>query len=346
MTMNKQKNSTCTAMLANRLRKDVGWKAGLLVALSICASTVSSTSSAQTMLGSPGAAGWQSWSVDDILCGSEFSGVNGNPINQCIPQSASVTGIYPQTPGAPYWNTEFGASGPNDEHSPAEKNVGFCMTSTGDCQGIGSALFAPGPLKFWAMTPFIPGNGAMGQGGTRDDKMYFKNSGTATRGGYRWNSYKATLYLNAGAVPCGINAFGWFETDATGTVLGKMHELFHGTGEPRYACATTPSPVGATVTFTPTQYFGYYYSDVSEPTEVNGVADHGCYAYSIYAFNEPNCTADNQGAHDFVIFSDNPGSSHANYWIAGEDPTDCTSQDGDCNLTLVKVSPIGTSGGN
>jgi hypothetical protein len=306
----------------------------LLIAIAVCATVA--IAHGQALIGSSGAAGWQSWSVDDILCGEEFDG--NNALDACIPLSGSGG-----TP-APYWNSEFGSSRPNDEGSPSEKNVGFCMTSTGDCQGIGSALFAPGPLKFWALTTFVPGNGNLGTGGARDPNVRFKNSGSLTRTGFRWNSYKATLVLNNTAVPCGVNAFGWFETNAGGTVIGNMHELFSGTGEPRYSCALTPSPVGSSVTFTPTQYFGYYYSDVSEPTQVNGVDDHGCYAYTLFNQNEPNCQESNQGAHDFVVFSSNPGSSHATYWIAGEDPVDCTTQDGDCNLTLVKVAPVG--GGN
>ena len=300
----------------------------LLIAIAVCATA--STVHAQALIGTPGSAGWQSWSIDDILCGEENSG--NNALDNCIPVTGS--GGIP----APYWNTEFGASRPNDEGHAAEKNVGFCMTSTGDCQGIGSALIAPGPLKFWASTAFVPGNGNLGIGGARDNKVYFRNSGFRTSTGFRWNSYKATLVLQNSSVPCGINAFGWFETNSTGTVIGNMHELFSGTGEPRYACALRPSRVGTTVTFTPTQYFGYYYSDVSEPTQVNGVDDHGCYAYTLFNFNEPNCQASNQGAHDLVVFSTNPGSSHATYWVAGEDPTDCTTQDGDCNLTIVKVS--------
>jgi hypothetical protein len=333
--MNKQK--TCphrnsTAFVPQAKRR---WHEWLVAAMAIVASMACLPAGAQTLIGSPGAAGWQSWTLDDILCGSEITGANGAPYNTCIPASGS--GGIP----APYWNSEFGAAGPNDEGNPAEKNVGFCMTSTGDCQGVGSALFAPGTLQFWALTPFVSGKGALGTGGARDPNVHFQNSGTTTRHGFRWNSYKATLYLNSGAVPCGINAFGWFETDAGGTTIGKMHELFQGTGEPRYACTTKPSPVGSTVTFTPTQYFGFYYSDVSEPTEVNGVADHGCYAYTLYNLNEPNCQESNQGAHDFVIFSTNPGSSNTTYWIGAEDPTDCTTQDGDCNLTLVKISPAG-----
>jgi len=309
-----------------------GWRIGLCLLAVITVLTMCVGAHAQAIIGSPGAAGWQSWSIDDILCGEELSG-NIGTYNTCIPASGSGG-----TP-APYWNSEFGAARPNDEGNAAEKNVGFCMTSKGDCQGIGSALIAPGPLKFWAMTTFTPGNGNLGQGGARDPNVYFKNSGTQTRTGMRWNSYRATLVLNNTAVPCGVNAFGWFETNSTGSVVGAMHELFSGTGEPRYSCALTPSPVGTTVTFTPTQYFGYYYSDVSEPTQVNGVDDHGCYAYTLFNMNEPNCQEGNQGAHDFVVFSTIPGSSRATYWIAGEDPVDCTTQDGDCNITLVRVAP-------
>jgi hypothetical protein len=326
----------------------------LLIAIAVGA-TVGSAHG-QALIGSPGAAGWQSWSVDDILCGEENNG--NTALDGCIPYINYLGQVSPGTP-APYWNTEFGSSRPNDESYPSEKNVGFCLTSTGDCQGIGSALVAPGPLKFWAMTTFTPGNGNLGTGGARDNTMYFKNSGRQTSTGFRWNSYRATLVLQNSAVPCGINAFGWFETDKAGDTIGAMHELFSGTGEPRYQCNLTPAPVGSNVVFTPTQYFGYYYSDVSEPTQVcdaNGNCvdgDHGCYAYTLFNLNEPRCTAagqnlgngnfDTNGDHDFVVFSTNPGSSHATYWIAGEDPTDCANQDGDCNLTLVRVSPVGGS---
>jgi hypothetical protein len=202
-------------------------------------------------------------------------------------------------------------------------------------------------------------------GGARDDKVYFKNSGYSTSSGYRWNKYTATLELQNSAVPCGINAFGWFQTDAAGDKIIAMHELFSGTGEPRYTCSLTPAPVSTTVVFTPTQYFGFYYSDVSEPacndgstdpqnfnpqvcpSAIGGGSGHGCYAYTLFKLDEPRCTnTDNvpngntNGDHDFVIFATNPGSSHTTYWIAGEDPTDCTNTDGDCNLTLVKISSM------
>jgi hypothetical protein len=38
-----------------------------------------------------------------------------------------------------------------DDHS--YRDLAVCLTSTGDCQGIGSALFAPGAIPFWG-TPY------------------------------------------------------------------------------------------------------------------------------------------------------------------------------------------------
>ena len=51
------------------------------------------------------------------------------------------------------------------------------------------------------------------------------------------------------------------------------------------------------------------------------------------AGNEPGCN-DN---HNLVVFSTPPDSHRSNFWIAGEDPPGCG--DGDCNLTVMKVSP-------
>ena len=101
----------------------------------------------------------------------------------------------------------------------------------------------------------------------------------------------------------------------------------------------TPDPVGKTVTFTPTEYFGYYYSDVSEPT---GNPLHGCYAYTLFNLNDPRCleVTGSQGDHDFVVFTTNPSSSHATMWIACEDPASCLEKDDDCNLTIVRVTPV------
>jgi hypothetical protein len=254
----------------------------LLIAIAACA--LCGTSSAQTVIGSAGA-GWQTWTLSDV-----------NDL------------------GGPYWDTQWGGSQPNSEHSAAEKNVGFCMTSTGDCQGIGSALLAPGTLPFWGM----PYNSTTDTGGVRDNNVFLKSRGGKLR---------ATLYLNASGNPVEINEIGWFETNSAGSVIGTKHLLFEGTGPNENL---TPDPVGATVTFTPTQYFGYYYADVSEGN---------CYTYTLFNFNDPNCAGAGNN-HDFVIFTTNPSSSHATMWIAGEDPADCPNNDGDCNLTIIKVSNL------
>jgi hypothetical protein len=251
---------------------------------------------AQTLKGSPGA-GWQTWNPSADL--------NDNR--------------------APYWDVTWGAAGTYGGN-PADKNAGFCLTSTGDCQGLGSGFFAPGALPFWGM-PFDSANDT---GGARDNVVYFQNTG---------GLLVATLFLNYSVYTSEINEFGWFETDAAGSRIGTRHKLFQGTGEP--TGTLTPDPVGKTVVFTPTSYFGFYYSDVSEPADYPAPT-HGCYAYTIFTLNEPRCTetGGNQGDHDFAVFASNPASTHPVYWIAGEDPTDCLNQDGDCNLTMVRVSRL------
>jgi hypothetical protein len=263
----------------------------------IAAIAMSGNSYADTLIGSA-AAGWQTWAANDTQ-------LNDNK--------------------APYWDSPWASSGAYGGTNKAQKNVGFCMTSTGDCQGIGSALYAPGSLSFWGK----PYNSATDTGGERDDKVYFKNNG---------KQLKATLYLNASAVPSEINEFGWFETNSDGTVRGNMHMLFKGSMDYSTGQYTqVPDAVGKTVTFQPTQYYGFYYNDVSEPL---GALNRGCYAYTVFGFTEPRCLENTggQGDHDFVVFSDKPGSDRATYWIGGEDPVDCISEDSDCNLTLVKVS--------
>jgi hypothetical protein len=256
-----------------------GWRMSLFLLTAMAVLAICGTSYAQSVRGSAGA-GWQSWNTNDL---------NDN--------------------GAPFWDVPFGGSQPNDEGYPAEKNPGFCLTSTGDCQGIGSALFAPGALAYWGM-PYDSVNDA---GGAIDPSVFFRSAGGRLR---------ATLYLNASANPVEINEIGWFETNSTGGVIGNKHVLFEGTGPSENL---TPAPVGASVYFTPTTYFGYYYADVSEGN---------CYAYTLFTFNDPNCF----GSHNFVVFTSNPTSSHATMWIAGEDPADCPNNDGDCNLTIIKVS--------
>ena len=280
----------------------------LLIALAVWA--ISGTSYAQTLNGSPGA-GWQTWSTT----------------NGARPDLGTLGDL--NSNGAPYWDVPFLAFGQYNGNL-ANKSVGWCMTSNGDCQGIGSALFAPGTLPFWSMPYDAAADNPMGtKPGALDPKVYFKSNSYGTA------SYRATLYLNTATNTFEINEFGWFETDSTGTMHGATHVIFQGTG---FSHTGTPDPVGKTVTFTPTQYFGYYYNDVSDPQGPN--FSSGCSAYTIFAFNDSDCTAaSGQGDHVFAIFVQ--PSSDPTYWIAGQDPSMC-SDDGDCNLTIVKVTPVVT----
>jgi len=293
---------------------------GLILLFALVALTTCAASNAQTLIGTPGA-GWQTWSVTPIS--STQPDLNDN--------------------GAPWWDLQWAAAGSNYANTGgADKNPGFCMTATGDCVGMGSAAVAPGAIPFWAM----PYDRVADTGGARDNKVYFHSFGLALT---------ATLYLNATANPNEVNDFGWFETNASGTVAGAKHKLFGGTGVTK---DLIPTPTGTSVTFTPTRYFGYYYSDVSEPacpdgtdtTYPDGVhpcADpnavlHGCYAYSLFNLNDQKCVeaTGGQGDHDFIVFSPNAQTAvRPTYWIAGEDPADCQSNDGDCNLTVVKIAP-------
>jgi hypothetical protein len=308
-----------TAHTNASLRKLVRTRPTLILLIAVAAWATIGTAYSQTLIGSPGA-GWQTWTVTPIS--SDQPDLNDN--------------------GAPWWDLQWAAAGSNYASTAgADKNPGFCMTATGDCVGIGSGALAPGTLPFWSMQY----DSASDTGGVRDNKVFFRSSGARLR---------ATLYLNATANPNEVNDFGWFETNSTGTVSGTKHLLFSGTGVTK---DQIPTPTGTSVVFTPTRYFGYYYSDVSEPAcpdgteptypdNVNPCADptavtHGCYAFSIFGFNDQKCVeaTGNQGDHDFVIFKDGT-PTRPNYWVAGEDPADCQNADGDCNLTIVKVVPV------
>jgi len=287
------------------------WKVGLIVLSAMALLAICPVSNAQTVIGSSGA-GWQTWNLTIDPNTNQFIDLNNN--------------------AAPYWdvpllNFSTGGYGGGDL---ASKSIGWCLTSTGDCTGIGSALYAPGPLQFWGMQYFASSD----TGGAMDPKMFFRTS--------RGQTYQATLFLNTATNTFEINEFGWFETNAAGTLNGTKHVIFQGSGYP--PGTLTPDPVGKTVTFTPTQYFGYYYSDVSDPETQNG-PEHGCYTSTIFAFNDEDCTAagstdPGQGDHNFAIFRQQVSGQPLTYWVAGQDPSLCNN-DGDCNLTVVRVRRIG-----
>jgi len=214
--------------------------------------------------------------------------------------------------GAPFWDAPTRSVGAYSGN-PDSKNVGFCLTGGGDCIGIGTHAAAPGALPFWGMAY----DAAADSGGAFDPKVYFRRS-------HGDHELRATLELQFSTVPAEINEFGWFETDAHGSIVGARHLLFHGGGVP--PGSATPDPVGKSVTFKPTEYFGYYFSDVSEG---------GCLAYTLSGFNDqPAC-----GGHNVVVFAAHPGDPRTTHWIAAEDPPGC--DDADCNLTLVRIAPVG-----
>lgn len=297
----------------------------LTLMIAMTAVAICGTSYAQTLIGSAGA-GWQTWNL----------AVNPTDDHNYVDLNSN---------GAPYWDVPlltfgdlatggtFNGTSVSTGQNFANKSVGWCLTSTGDCQGVGSALVAPGPLPFWGMAY----NSATDTGGAMDPAVYFstgRNTGDPT--------YQATLYLNSATNTVEINEFGWFETNSTGTVNGARHVLFQGAGNP--PGTNTPDPVGKVVTFSPTQYFGFYFQDVSDPQTVTPY--QGCLAFTIFAFNDPDCTAagtssygTGQGDHVFAIFAQMVSGRPSVYWIAGQDPATCDA-DGDCNLTIVKVRPV------
>jgi hypothetical protein len=287
-------------------RSHRGWTICLCLLTIIALATACTASQAQTLIGTPGA-GWQTWNLaTDPNNNYRYIDLNSN--------------------GAPYWDVPLLTFGGYDSTKyPANKSIGWCLTSTGDCQGPGSALYAPGPIPFWAMPYDSVNDGQNGTpAGAMDPKVYFRRNAT---------SYTATLLLNTATNTYEINEFGWFETNAGGTVNGTKHVLFNGSGYP--AGSATPDPVGTTVTFTPTQYFGFYFADESDPETQNG-PEHGCWAYTIFTFNDEDCTAaTGQGDHVFAIFRQS-NSSVPTYWIAGQDPSMCNG-DSDCNLTVVRL---------
>lgn len=294
-------------MHATQHEMRLNWRVVSCLLTVVLVATWCATSQAQTLIGSSGS-GWQTWNLAEDV-NSDFIDLNSN--------------------GSPYWDVPFLTfNGGGYGGYPANKSIGWCLTSKGDCQGIASALTAPGPLPFWG-TPY---SSVSDTGGALDPKMYLRSSSGVT--------YQATLYLNTATNNREINEFGWFETNSTGTVNGAKHILFQGSGFP--PGTLTPDPVGKAVNFAPTQYFGFYYSDVSDEEDYNG-PPHGCWAYSIFNFNDEDCTAagnaangPGQGDHVFAIFLQQTAGRAPVYWVAGQDPSMC-SQDGDCNLTVVKV---------
>ena len=271
----------------------------LLIATGALASA-GTASYAQEIMGSAGA-GWQHWTVQKDL--------NNN--------------------GAPFWDapttTDQNYGGTDPGGPGKKKNIGFCLTGQGDCAAPnGLAGKPPGAIAYWGM----PYDAAMDKGGAIDLHVHFHSRNPEER------TLQAKLLGNVSSVKVETNHIGWFETNAAGTTIGKLHQLFQG-GHSQGSTGQglpPPSPIGSTVTFTPTEYFGFYYIDVSENSCTSATLED-------VAANLPGNAAcgslsDPTSLHEMVVFGV-PGK-HQAYYIAGEDPPGCG--DSDCNLTVIKVS--------
>jgi hypothetical protein len=210
---------------------------------------------------------------------------------------------------APYWDYPT-----NYTFAPFNNgNVGFCLTT--GCAGQLSPGPAPGAIPFWGLSY----DSATDTGGGLDPNFFFQRTSP--------KPLNATLEVSLATNPRETNSFGWVETDSLGNILGPLHPLF--------SISDTP---GAAATFQPTQFYAYYFHDISEA----GLNDSSgnCLAFTVSSSNTSPCGSSGL-FHDMAAFATNPSSPLTSFWVAGLNAVaECNPSDGaDCNLTLVQVSP-------
>lgn len=204
--------------------------------------------------------------------------------------SGFVTGWTANNNGLPYWDqTSWDGS---------NKNVGFCMTGTGGCTMVSGA---PGALPTWV------GNTATGTW-TADPNFYFSSAG---------GNGNAVLQVEIAGL-AGSNILGWFETDATGSLIGTMHQLFAG-----------PDSAGAVAAFAPTAYYGFYLT-----------SSQGTF------FTLATLNAVDTNKQHFAVFAPNANNINNEFWIGSEDLR-LNSSDKDYNdlvvhITVARVPEPGT----
>jgi hypothetical protein len=214
---------------------------------------------------------------------------------------------------APYWDYPTNYPFPPLNNG----NVGFCLTT--GCAGQLSPGPAPGAIPFWGLSY----DSTFDFGGGLDPNFFFKSAGGS-------ETLKATLEVSLATAANETNSFGWFETDSIGSFVGHPHPLF----------STSDRP-GAVATFQPTDYYCYYFHDISE----SGLDDSltNCEVFTLSSFNTPPCDSTSIvfRDHQLAAFATDPNSPLTSFWIAGLNATaECTPGDGaDCNLTLVKIEP-------
>ncbi len=167
-------------------------------------------------------------------------------------------------------------------------NIGFCMTATGNCTTQLSP--APGPLPYWGTST-----------GAAVRNFYFH---TSNPGGSQ-----AALQVEIAGY-ANINMFGWFAYNpTTNSIVGTPQTIFTGSASS-----------GASATFTPTQYYGFFLQ----------VGTNGPLYYTASALNQFDANTQH-----FVVFQ----GTNQSYWIGAEDlPSGHT--DFDYNDMVVKISPV------
>src|SRR4051794_6152022 len=130
------------------------WKIGIIVLSAMALLAICPASYGQVLIGTPGA-GWQTWTTADLTDNA-----------------------------APFWDVPWAAFGTASGtvagysgNALADKNPGFCLTSTGDCVGMGSAANAPGVMPYWGL-PYDSSadDPAGGAPGARDNTVYFRST--------------------------------------------------------------------------------------------------------------------------------------------------------------------------
>jgi hypothetical protein len=269
-----------------------------ILSIALIASSLAAPCYADSLRGSAGA-GFQRWFASNL---NTTLNNNGSPYWD-YPTKYPATGDFP--PGFP----------PVVTIPPGQNaNVGYCLTGMGNCpQNFLKPDLPPGPIPFWGLAY----DASADTGGGLDPKMYFKKDTP--------NRLQATLELQLSSSANELNEFGWFETNKNGSLVGTTHTLFKGSG------TGGATPVGTSVEFKPTHYYGYYFRDVSEGN---------CLVSSIFVSN--SCTTPpNSNRHSIAIFATDPSSRFSSYWIGALDsPGEC--QGADCNLGVVKVEPVET----
>jgi hypothetical protein len=188
--------------------------------------------------------------------------------------------------GRPYWDHR------SYDWPYVGMNIGNCLTGTGNCLSMPDA---PGAIPFWGTTY----NSGTDSGGAFDPNYFFLKDTTGST---------AALMLEIAGFK-NTNRFGWFETNAAGSVAVNPQQLFSG-----------PQGVGTDpITFTPTTYYGFYLATQE--------------GYTFYTLSSRGSDPGNQ---HFAVFQDGPS-----YWLGMEDlKFNCNPSDKDYQDMVVRVTSV------